>query len=354
MAICVGLLLCALVALSVATSRARAAPPIYWGAHIGPQLTGTQAPWDMRAVYKFQRITRKPPSLISFYVPFADCSTIPCSFYPFPSTPVEDIRRYGAVPVINWSSASTSSGDPVRQPAFGLRHIISGHYDFHIRQFAEAAAEWGRPFFLRFNWEMNGFWFPWNEGVNGNKRGEFIAAWRHVHDIFTSVGATNATWVWCPNIALIKRLKKFRQLYPGGDYVDWTCLDGFNWGDTPRSAGWMSFAKVFRSSYRAVVRLAPDKPMIIGEMASEERGGSKARWIRNALRVISSRYRKIRGLIWFNEKWEGMNWPLESSRASRRAFARAIRRKVYRPNVFSELPDGPIPPPGLALRQPRP
>ncbi len=35
-------------------------------------------------------------------------------------------------------------------------------------------------------------------GVNGDQPGEFVAAWRHVHDIFTSVGATNATWVWCP------------------------------------------------------------------------------------------------------------------------------------------------------------
>ena len=348
LALALALSLCALATPSLAAGSGT--PPLYWGGQIGRQLTGTQAPWDMRAIYKFQRIARKPPSLISFYVPFADCSASPCDFYPFPTQPVEDIRRYGAVPFLSWSSASTSSTSPVHQPAFALNRIVAGAYDSYIREFAEQAAEWGRPFFLRFDWEMNGFWFPWNEGVNGNRPGEFVAAWRHVHDIFSEVGATNATWVWCPNIALAKRLKKFRQQYPGNAYVDWTCLDGFNWGDTRNSAGWMSFGKVFHSSYRTIARIAPHKPMLIGETASEERGGSKARWIRNTLRVVPARYRKVRGLIWFDEKWQGMNWPIESSHSSRRAFARGIRRNVYRPNVFSELPDGPVRPPGPALR----
>ncbi len=342
-------LLC-LTAFPTAAAGRGGAKPLYWGAQIGPQLTGTQAPWDMNAVYAFQRIARKPPSLISFYVPFADCSGSQCSFYGFPTTPMEQIRQYGAVPFLSWSSASTSSRDPVHQPAFSLRRIIAGAYDSYIREFAEQAAEWGRPFFLRFDWEMNGFWFPWNEGVNGNRPGEFVAAWRHVHDIFSEVGATNATWVWCPNIALVKRLKRFRPLYPGGRYVNWTCIDGFNWGDTRRSAGWMNFNQVFHSTYRTIARLAPHKPMLVGETASEERGGSKAAWIRNTLRLVPSRYRKLRGLIWFNERWEGMNWPIESSRSSRHAFAGGIRRNVYRPNVFSELPDGPVRPPGLGLR----
>ena len=76
--------------------------------------------------------------------------------------------------------------------------MIAGRYDEYIREFAEEARAWGHPFFLRFNWEMNGDWFPWSEGVNGNPSGEYVAAWRHVHDIFAAVGATNVTWVWCP------------------------------------------------------------------------------------------------------------------------------------------------------------
>jgi beta-mannanase len=47
---------------------------------------------------------------------------------------------------------------------------------------------------------MNGTWSPWAVGVNGNTAAHYVAAWRHVHRIFTKVGATNATWVWCPNV----------------------------------------------------------------------------------------------------------------------------------------------------------
>ena len=113
--------------------------------------------------------------------------------------------------------------------------MIEGHHDAYIREFAEAAKAWGHPFFLRFNWEMNGNWFPWSEGVNGNQPGEYVAAWRHVHDIFTQVGATNATWVWCPNVDPASKLHDLASLYPGDAYVDWTGLDGYNWGTNPAS-----------------------------------------------------------------------------------------------------------------------
>ena len=58
----------------------------------------------------------------------------------------------------------------------------------------------GHPFFLRWGHEMNSDRFPWSEDANGNRRGEFVQAWRHIHDIFTSVGASNVSWVWCPNV----------------------------------------------------------------------------------------------------------------------------------------------------------
>jgi hypothetical protein len=328
-------------------SRGKQGPPapLYWGAQIGPQLTGEEAPWDMRAVRKFERLTRKKLSLISFSAPFADCTKRPCSFYSFPTTPLENTRAYGAVPLFNWTSEGRlgSAG----APAFRLSKLIDGTYDSYIRAFAEGAADWGHPFLLRFNWEMNGNWFPWSEGVNGNRPGQYVAAWRHVHNIFSAVGATNVSWVWCPNVDVTGDLDPLKPLYPGHDYVDWTCLDGFNWGGRTRNTdGWKSFSEIYRSTYRRIIRIAPRKPMVIAEVASDERGGSKAAWIRNMLRVVPSQYRKIRGLVWYNEMDRGMRWPIESSRASKRAFARGIRRNVYRPNLFSEIATSPIPPPG--------
>jgi hypothetical protein len=107
----------------------------------------------------------------------------------------------------------------------------------------------------------------------------------------------------------------------------------------------MPFGHVFGETYRRILRLAPNKPLMIGEVASEERGGSKPAWIRNALKVMPARFRKIRAMIWFDEKDRGMRWPIESSTKSRRAFARAIGASVYRPSEFSHIEDRPIRPP---------
>jgi hypothetical protein len=335
--VCLGLL------PSAALAANKPAKPLYWGASIGSQLTGTAAPWDPKAIDEFERLAGKKESVVAFSSPFADCDTSPCSFFPFPTPAMEILRQRGTIPFLSWASQSVPSS--LHEPHFKLSAISSGALDGYIREFAEAAREWGHPFFFRFDPEMNGFWFPWSEGVNGNKPGEFVAAWRHVHDIFTEVGATNATWVWCPNVDFNRDLTSLHSLYPGGKYVDWTCLDGFNWGHTANSVGWQSFNEIFRSTYRRVLRIAPHKPMFVGETASDDRGGSKSAWIRNLLQVVPSHYRRIRGLLWYDEPDQSMHWPIESSKAATNAFAKGISRAVYRQNSYGELPAGPIAPP---------
>jgi Glycosyl hydrolase family 26 len=335
---------CALVFAPTAGAAKKPPRPLYWGAVIGKQLTGESPPWDMNALAWFEGLAKKNVSLLAFSSPFADCSST-CTNFPFPTEAMEALRQRGTIPVLTWASQSVPTPKGLREPRYQNTDIVRGVHDEYIRDFAEQAKAWDEPFFLRFDQEMNGFWFPWGEGVNGNPRGSFVKAWRHVHDIFTEVGATKATWVWCPNVDFTRKLTPLHSLYPGGRYVDWTCLDGFNWGKTANSGGWMSFSRVFRSTYKRVLKIAPRKPMMIGEVASEERGGSKPRWIRNTLKEIPKRYPKVRALIWFEENDRGMHWPIESSRASRKAFASAIQRTVYRPNEFQHLETSPIPPP---------
>ncbi|HEX6455171.1 MAG TPA: glycosyl hydrolase [Solirubrobacterales bacterium] len=337
------------VALAVGLDRSRSADAkpshgggraIYWGAQIGDQLTGEQAPWDMNALYKFERLAGKKVSLVSFNAPFATCAGSTCTFNSFPYTPFEDLRAHGAIPVYGWSSSSVSEGTD--DPKFSLSKIIHGRYDGYIREFARSAAAWGHPFFLRFDWEMNGDWFPWSEAVNGNKSGQFVAAWRHVHDIFTAVGATNATWAWCPQI---DRARDLRKVYPGNKYVDWTCLDGYNWGTRYSWSHWLSFSQVFASSYRALRKIAPRKPIMLGEIASTEYGGSKPAWIKQMLSSIPRAFPKIRALIWFEGEDRGMRWPIESSAGARNAFVRGIRSPQYAGNEFRGIEARPIPAP---------
>jgi len=322
-------------------------PSLYWGATIGDHLTGTQAPWDMSAVSKFAGLTGKPLSLVNVFVPFANCPPTPCSFYKFAPQMMESIREYGAIPLYSWSSQSIPSS--LEEPDFQLSDVTSGSYDSYIRSFAEEAREWGHPFFLRFDWEMNGGWFPWAEGANGNQPGEFVAAWRHVHDIFSAVGASNVNWVWCPNIDPDGIFQNLGPLYPGDEYVDWTGLDGYNWGTNPAKPDrWRSFDELYGSTYRQIAdTIAPSKPLLIGEMSSTEYGGSKADWIRDTLAKIPANYPKIGGLLWFDTYIEDMDWPIESSSAATSAFAEGIANQAYAGNAYAKLGGTSIqPPPG--------
>ena len=124
------------------------------------------------------------------------------------------------IPLVDWGSWDNHGAK--YQPAFSLGRIIDGSFDWYIRRWATGARDWGHPFFLRFDHEMNGDWFTWSEGVNGNTAGQFVAAWRHVHDVFESVGASNVTWVWSPIIRVL------RAHAAGGDVSRWcVCrLDG--------------------------------------------------------------------------------------------------------------------------------
>jgi beta-mannanase len=88
----------------------------------------------------------------------------------------------------------------------------------------------------------------------------------------------------------------YSQLYPGSAYVDWTGLDGYNKGGT----NWRSFSSIFDSSYKSLLQLAPTKPIMISQIASEEKGGSKAAWITDLLTTQLPRYPQIKAFSWFN------------------------------------------------------
>jgi beta-mannanase len=192
---------------------------------------------------------------------------------------------------------------------------------------------------------MNGEWFPWNEGVNGNQPGEYVLAWRHVHDIFVEVGAQNVTWVWCPNVIGPTTIP-LETLYPGDDYVDWLCMDGYNFGTHPSHPGnWQSFGELFGETYAALQALSPNKPIMIGEMASTEEGGSKASWIRNAFTyALPEVYPDIKAVVLFNWNVHHIDWVIESSPASQEAFAQSIASRYYTENEFADLSVSPIPP----------
>ena len=190
--------------------------------------------------------------------------------------------------------------------------IINGKYDVMLGKRADDAKALGRPFFVDFAAEMNG-----DEGWGGHDPARYVAAWRHIHDIFTARGATNVVWVWCPNYEDADGSPPAMTYYPGDAYVDWTGVDGYNWGTSDPDFGWQSFRAVFADIYPQLA--AKGKPIIIGEMASDETGGSKAAWIGDVVPTLKENYPLIKAVVWFDVDKE-RHWQIDSSAAALAAY----------------------------------
>ena len=338
--------------VSNAPSLSKAA--IYWGAYVSGAPAST-APLDA-----LEAAVGKKTSVVHWgeaWIGSANNSG-------FQTDRFNTVRSRGAIPMLNWGSWELGRG--MAQPDFRLATIASGAYDSYIRRWASDARAWGHPFFLRFDHEMNGDWqFPWSVQLNGNQPADFVAAWRHVHDIFSQEGATNATWVWCPNISG-NRTVPLSSVYPGDDYVDWTCLDGYNWG-TDYGFTWQSFAQTFggasfggfnsHNSYQEMLAVAPSKPIMLGEIASSEHGGSKPAWISDMFETLPTAFPQIKALVWmdWNTGDSTLSWPLDSTRGAAAAFANGLASPIYSSNEFGNLDGGAIAPlAGTPGQQPNP
>lgn len=315
-------------------------PSVYWGVAI------QGVPTDMTKLYAFEDKVKKRVSIVHWGHPWA----VNGAYREFLEGEYTNLRAHGAIPMISWASWDSSVGGS--QPEYQLRDIYQGKHDPFIRQWANDAKAWRYPLFLRFNHEMNGWWFPWSEQLNGNQPGDFVKAWRHVHDIFAQVGASNVTWVWCVNATGYPQLTPPEQLYPGDAYVDWVAIDGYNFG-ADGTDGWKTFSQVFKRMYGEIITIAPNKPIMIAEIASSEDGGplgrpdSKAAWIADAFAVqLPQNFPKIKAVVWFNSNVSNSTreWPIESSQASIAAFSSALGSGYYSANEFADLSTSPIAP----------
>lgn len=341
-----------LVLLSAVASRppeARSAT-IYWGSYIKGDTYGfDDAPFDSRSIDAFEADAGKGVSIVHWGQPWVWSSN--GGYQEFPAAEAEKVRLRGAIPMITWTSTNQDAGNNVSQPFFRLSNITSGTHDAYIKQWADDAKAWGHPVFVRFDPEMNGDWYNWSEVVNGNGSGDFVAMWRHVVSIFRQEGADNVTWVWAPNRTWLEAPISLAELYPGGSYVDWAGMSAYNWGTNPakRNNVWQGFGDVFKDTYRALLSVAPGKPIMVAETASSEYGGSKAAWITDGLRTqLPQNYPQIKAFVWFN--WNAkevngrMDWVIESSNSAQEAFRSGIASTYFDTGSFSNLPTlAPVP-----------
>ena len=258
-------------------------------------------------------LTGEKPSIILGYKDFHQ---------PVPYWELEQARSAGATMLLTWEPWVWGGG--IDQPAYSLDAIASGAHDAHIRSWAEQLAAWDNPVMLRFAHEMNGDWYPWAEGVNGNESGDYVAAYRHVHDIFTAAGATNVEWVWNPNTPYWGSTP-LGGLYPGDTYVDTVALDGYNWGSSQAWSSWQQPWELFGWGLDELRRVAPGKPIIIAETASAEAGGSKAEWNAHLVYYLASQP-DVTGLVWFHYNKEA-DWRINSTTSSAATLASELAKR---------------------------
>lgn len=226
-----------------------------------------------------------------------------------------DIAQH-KIPLITW------------EPHEPLDEIIAGRHDDVIHARAQGARDLGVEIFLRWGHEMNGNWYPWAGANNGNEAGpaKYIAAWRHVHDLFVADGATNVVWVWCPLVTDVpaEPWNHWSNYYPGDDYVDWVGLDAYNWGNSSSCCTWQSFGELVTDLYDDY---AGKKPLIVPETASAEVGGNKAAWIDDMHQALETRFAAIKAVVWFDINKE-TDWRIASSPPTLAAY-RAMALDPY-------------------------
>ncbi|MES1209191.1 MAG: glycosyl hydrolase, partial [Pseudomonadota bacterium] len=233
----------------------------------------------------------------------------------------------GRIPMVTWEPwTSGSVGAP-------LANIINGGYDTMITARANAAKSFGQKFFLRWGHEMNGNWYPWDgshNGANAAAATTYIAAYRHIHDVFVAAGATNAVWIFCPNVDSVPgdAWNQWANYYPGDSYADWMGVDGYNWGTVQTGSTWRTFAAMFGSIYSGLA--AKGKPIIIPETASAEQGGDKAAWIAAVRPALENTFPAIKALVWFQMNKE-TDWRADSSPAALSAFVTMAKDPYFNP-----------------------
>lgn len=224
----------------------------------------------------------KKPNLVEYYQEWGGA---------FNASGVRDIYKAGGLAYMAWEPYQTT-----------LAKIAAGDSDAYLKTFAAAVKKLNLPVAISFGHEMNGNWYPW--GTQAATPAQFVAAWRHIHDLFTQAGVGNVIWVWSPNIVNPVPQVKLSSYYPGDQYVDWNGMIGYY-----ALTGAHTFSTLFGPTMKQVQKFST-RPFLISETASQP-GARREADISDLFAGVAS-HSDVIGFIWFDVP-KRADWRIENT-----------------------------------------
>jgi hypothetical protein len=251
-----------------AVAPAHAAVPAISRPVIGVNMPGT--PRSAAPLDAFTKQTGVRPGLVLYFSGWNE---------PFATEFAKTVSADGGVPLVQ-----------IEPDEVTLQQIASGSQDGFLVSYAQQVRAYRHPVVISVAHEMNGSWYSW--GYHHVTPAQFIAAWRHIVDVFRQQGADNVTWMWTVNAyADAPSLTSNATLWwPGDDYVDWVGVDGHYLysGET--------FTRIFGPVIDNI-RQVTKKPILVAETAISPQLGQAA-LMGNLFAGIKSY--GLLGLVWLD------------------------------------------------------
>jgi hypothetical protein len=294
-----------------------------FGAHL-PEHDGVAD--EQAEIDKLEADIGRKLDINHYYYPFED---------EFPTWREPYDFAHGRYPLIAWGCHDVDA-------------ILNGSMDALIDARAAGLRDLGQPLFLRWCWEMDGARPEKSKKVKGPEK--FIAAWQYLWKRVYDAGATNVVRVWCPNARGFKH-GEAQPYYPGDEWVDWICTDGYNWNPGRRYEDWRNFLEIFDESYQFAV--SRYKPLMIGEWGVMERNpGEKAQWIRDAQTLVRDSLPGVAAVLAFSVD-HLFDWRVTTSPDAYQAYGEWARDPYFNqpdpaftPGPGENTAPGPLGPPG--------
>ena len=249
------------------------------------------SPGSYSGVEEFSRLIRHRPQIAVYYSSWWE---------PFQAAFARAAHRNLATPMVQ-----------MEPRGIGLAAIAAGQYDSYLSSYARAVRSFGQPVIISFGHEMNADWYGW--GYRHTSPAVFVAAWRHIHNLFTAAGAGNVTWLWTVNVTGGSQVTTIGQWWPGAAYVTWAGVDGHYFDPSIR------FPQLFGATLSQVRRLTRDPVLIAESGIAPDVGISKITDL-----FAGAQAHGLLGVVWFDV--QGHNARIEGDPAAIATFQRAVSR----------------------------